>query len=422
MKQYTLIAIAFAATELTAQRPEVELSDLPAGFRVENQIEYTSLGNALRDGYLDLHITNALDLPAETGALVAGLDLVLQSRNEVALGLWDSLAANGSEEIVSIATGFAAQIRYDMGKWDRVAALFGDGPGGALMRVLATLPQQQLGAGEAVSTHLELGSQRGQPATGVSVNGNSDVWWFDTGAAFTSVSASVAEEMGIRVVDSEPIGISTATTLVVPARVGLIDELRLGEVIVNNHPVLVFPDSAMSFELPEGDSLVLRGIIGWNVIRYLKAELDYAGGSYTARLSTPYYYGTRNFSWIGYPFVRLADETGQPLLFGLDTGSGNTSIAPSLLDKLTFDDVRQDTVPIGGIGGMVETEVQIVDEFVLALTGVRIKVPEIRTETTSGAEDVFFFNADGVLGSDIARDGKLTLDYLNGYIELEREM
>lgn len=414
-----LAAVLILTTPVLAQHPAAELSPLPADFLEANRIEYTSLGKALRNGYLNLHTDQNLDLSEDTKSLVRGLEMVLKGRNRDALIHFDSLAAaTTDQDIAGAAGGFAAQIRFDEGEYATVAGIFGDGSAGRLVRRLATLQPQRILPAGLFSDRLSLGV-RGHPAIEVSVNGNTEEWWFDTGAGFTSVSESVAREMGIRSLPGDPIEIETATSITVPATVGVIDSMRLGEVLVVNHPVLIFPDESMAFELSEGDSLVIRGIVGWPLIRKLRTTLDYVNGVYSATISTPHEYGTRNFSWIGYPFVRLASADGQPLIFGLDTGSGNTSIAPNILDKLEFGSIRSDTVPIGGLGGFDETAVQIVDSLHLALTGLRVSLPDVRTETASGADDIYFFTADGVLGSDIAQHGVLTVDFPNGYLGLE---
>jgi len=162
----------------------------------------------------------------------------------------------------------------------------------------------------------------------------------------------------------------------------------------------------------------LDGIIGWTVIRSLFTELDFAGGRYTVRLSEPVPGGERNLGWLGYPVVRLADGAGQPLLLGVDTGSRNTSITENILGKTELERVRRDTVSIAGVGGSVTEEAWIGENLTLAFPAVLATLPEVQSETTSGADDILFFAADGVLGIDVAQTGVLTIDPPNGRLEL----
>jgi hypothetical protein len=116
--------------------------------------------------------------------------------------------------------------------------------------------------------------------------------------------------------------------------------------------------------------------------------------------------------------VRLADGSGQPLLFGVDTGSRNTSITPNILGKSDLGRLRRDTVRIAGVGGSVVEEAWIGESLTLAFPAALATIPEVQSETTSGAEDVLFFAADGVLGIDVAQAGVLTLDPPNGVLDL----
>ena len=199
---------------------------------------------------------------------------------------------------------------------------------------------------------------------------------------------------------------------------GVLVRLQVGEVMVRTLPVLVIADEDLTFHLPDGSSTSLDGIIGWTAIRSLFTELDFPRGRYTVRLSEPSPQGARNLGWLGYPLVRLADGGGQPLIVGVDTGSRNTSITENILGKTELGRVRRDTVRIAGVGGSVTEEAWMGDNLTLAFPSVLATIPAVQSETTSGADDVLFFAADGVLGIDVAQTGVLTIDPPNGRLEL----
>ncbi|MEM7205802.1 MAG: aspartyl protease family protein [Planctomycetota bacterium] len=382
-------------------------------------MRYDSFQDALRNGQFDFveRRDAAASLPDETRELIAGLGLLYDGRTAAALAHFQAMATDAMDANVRGLSGrFAAQLLYERRDYRQLAAIVGEpaDAGGKLVHILANLPELALESAESVGSELRPGP-RGHPFVQVTADGTDDFWVLDTGASQSVVAASVAAELGIEPV-GEPVDVTTATTIVRPARVGLLKELRLGQVLARNVPVLIYDDADLTFELPESETpILLRGVIGWPVIRELRAQLDFPARQYTAYLSEPRDYGERNFSWMGYPFVRVAAPDGQPLLFGLDTGSSNTSIGDNLFRKLTFDEVRQDTARIGGVGGFETVDVRIVDRLQLAIAGTLATLGEVRTEEESGVNDLVFFAGDGVLGSDLAQNGTMLLDFPNAH-------
>jgi hypothetical protein len=406
---------------LPDQDQEVSLRPLPEGFSVEDRQEYGSFQDALRNGQLDVAERRGLELPPLMGRLVQGLRQALDGRTRGARATLESLAFDardaGDEALGGLADAAGINLRFEAGDYDGVVAVVGADASDGLIAALAELPRQTLAPADPVSDLLRPGPG-GQAALTVSVDGQVAEWWFDTGASFSVVSRGAAREWGVEISEAGPFDIATATSRRAEARVGVLGRLHVGAVEIRNLPVLVIADEDLTFELPGGGTTSLDGILGWTAIRSLRTELDFPGGRYSARLSEPAPGGVRNLGWLGYPVVRLADGSGQPLLFGLDTGSRNTSITRNILDKSDLGRVRRDTVRIAGVGGSVAEEAWIGESLTLALPTVLATIPEVQTETTSGADDILFFAADGVLGIDVAQRGVLTVDPPNGLLEL----
>lgn len=408
-------------TPLESPLQAIVLRPLPSDFVIEDRREYPSFQDALRNGQLDVAERRGAELPPLMSRLIQGLRQALNGRTRGARATFESLAFDardeGDEALAGLADGAGVNLRFEAGDYDGVVAAVGADASDGLIAALADLPRQMLGTAAPVSDRLRAGPG-GQAALTVSVNGHVAEWWFDTGASFSVVSRGAAREWGVEVSEAGPFDIATATSRQAEARIGVLDRLHLGEVVIRNLPVLVIADEALTFELPDGGTTSLDGIIGWTAIRSLRTELDFASGRYTARLSEPTPGVDRNLGWLGYPMVRLADGSGQPLLFGLDTGSRNTSITPNILDKSDLGRLRRDTVRIAGVGGSVTEEAWIGEALTLAFPAALATIPEVQTETASGAEDILFFAADGVLGIDVAQAGVLTLDPPNGVLDL----
>ncbi len=428
-----VVALAAAASEgspgpLLAQvsppghrTQEVSLQPLPEGFSVEDRQEYESFQVALRNGQFDLAERRGQELPPMMSRLIQGLRQALDGRTRGARATFESLAFDardaGDDALAGLADGAGINLRFEAADFDGVVAAVGADASDGLIAALADLPHQTLAPADRISDRLRAGPG-GQAALAVTVNGEAAEWWYDTGASFSVVSRSAAQEWGVEISEAGPFRISTATSQEAEAHIGALDRLHVGEVEVRNLPVLIIADEDLTFELPDGGTASLDGIIGWTVIRSLFTELDFAGGRYTVRLSEPVPGGERNLGWLGYPVVRLADGAGQPLLLGVDTGSRNTSITENILGKTELERVRRDTVSIAGVGGSVTEEAWIGENLTLAFPAVLATLPEVQSETTSGADDILFFAADGVLGIDVAQTGVLTIDPPNGRLEL----
>ncbi|MFZ2030500.1 MAG: retropepsin-like aspartic protease [Vitreimonas sp.] len=75
----------------------------------------------------------------------------------------------------------------------------------------------------------------------------SSSWGVDTGAEISTISASDAARFRARIIDA-PVEVQGSTPGTAAGRIGVIDHLRLGGARVDNVPVLILPDSALTFD------------------------------------------------------------------------------------------------------------------------------------------------------------------------------
>jgi hypothetical protein len=62
----------------------------------------------------------------------------------------------------------------------------------------------------------------------------------------------------------------------------------------------------------------------------------------------------------------------------------------TVFTKLDVGNVRSDTIPIGGVGGLVETPVRIAENVRLRLSDHIVEPGDGWTEQNGGADEVFF--------------------------------
>lgn len=249
----------------------------------------------------------------------------------------------------------------------------------------------------------------GCPMAEVEVNGKKYWFWLDTGASLSIISAPAAGAAGAVFLEGQA-DVGTSTSGKVRTGFAYADSLSIGPYRFYNHPILVMDTTNLRFTLDDGRQLHIDGIIGWPALMQMRLELDFGGGFYRIRQgnsSLP-----RNFFWMGYPIVELQSEEGLPLAFGLDSGSANTSLAAPIFDKLKLTKVYRDTIKVGGAAGFEEYETRIAPKVGLQLGEYLFELEKVREERE---EHAFFFRLDGTLGSDLAREGVMVVDFPKGH-------
>ncbi|MCM4158404.1 hypothetical protein FHG64_12535 [Antarcticibacterium flavum] len=88
---------------------------------------------------------------------------------------------------------------------------------------------------------------------------------FDTGANLSTITATTAEEFGVKLLQGS-FEVNSITGEKILSRMGIAPEIRLGPVIIENALFLVFPDDALAF--PQID-FQINGILGFPVLEAL---------------------------------------------------------------------------------------------------------------------------------------------------------
>jgi len=112
----------------------------------------------------------------------------------------------------------------------------------------------------------------------------------------------------------------------------------------------------------------------------------------------------------------LMNQEGIKLNFGLDTGARKTSITDNIIQKIGINNVRIKKKIIGSAGGLEKIKSKIITDLTLILNGYALHFKNIGT---SPKKTGIFVRLDGTFGSDIAKNGAIKIDYLNGRFELK---
>lgn len=409
--------------ELAWPQPEVHLealdaADIPPETRTAPAEGLQAALQELDFGFVDRH-----EIEGPPRQLSELFETVFSSRREAALAAAAELSQRDElGGLARLAGAVHQNLLMDAGRYAELAALFAEEELPSFVAGLAALPPQRLTfVDEPFSTSMTR-SPAGPAMVEVGVSGHRLSLLVDTGASFSVLSASAAQRVGVEVGSASGFDVETSVDAPVSARIASLDELHFGRVEVSDHPVLVMADEALRFPLPDGSEWALDGIVGWNVLREGRLVLDWKRGVYEFFPSggDPPVPGEGaaepNLFWLGYPLVTCRSTDGEPLLFGLDTGSRNTSIEAPALRKLSFGEVGQQTVTIGGAGGTQEMETEVVDRLELIIHRTRVAVADVQREDHG---DAFFVTMDGTLGVDFAQQARMVVDFPRGEFRIE---
>jgi predicted aspartyl protease len=377
--------------------------------------------------HLDLDFgQNYPDSSAEARFTLA-LDLMLQGKHPEASPILDELVnTSGDSIMVFHSAQLLSGIYLQEYKWEELLALDRVLPAGLdelntinLVKGWATGSKERIHYPDEPQRLMIEKSISGVPMVKVKVNGVEQTFWIDTGAAFTVLSSDIAEKCGVGQIDGAVAQSGTSTDALIELYAGTIKKLEIGELILENHPAYIIPKENLEVKLFKILKLVkVDGILGWNAIQNLKLEIDYLNDSMVLSKPILENHGTRNFHYLTMPFVSVLDTNGVPLPFFLDTGANETTLYPSSYAYFDTSSATLTNTKVGGAGGFQTVTKLTMENQSLVLGGTRIDFEKIDGGSFLGNPDDGFVRFDGMLGSDIAKNGKLILDYQNGWCGL----
>ncbi len=269
------------------------------------------------------------------------------------------------------------------------------------------------------SSAIPLDDRSGLLMLAVEVNGRRQKFLLDTGSSLSVVASDVARQNRIRVLSGKSGSAGTATGLKVGFRPALIQDLRLGSLSIQNHPVMVISRRDMMFRLKLIHISRLErfdGILGWNALRHLRLEIDLKQKRLLFTRAGSAGSAERNLFGFDTPLVRLRTPEGRTLYFLLDTGANRTSLTEHILRKTSIRDPFFVSGRVFSVGGSEKIKLQIVPHVRLVLDEREMPFRDIRLFPELSL--LGFFHLDGRLGSDLFSFGAVVLDGAAGRIEL----
>ena len=258
-------------------------------------------------------------------------------------------------------------------------------------------------------------SLSGSPVISVKVNGVIKNFWVDTHAFLSVLSSDIAEECNIQFNKNEVAKAGTATSHKVDFFPAVADKIEIGELTIENHPVIIIPKKNMEFRVFGMRIIKIDGIIGWNAIRNMYLEIDYNKEVLTIRKPFDQKNKERNLYYLEGPIVEFKTAEGLSLNFGLDTGANCTNAFNNILSKIDTVGFKKGHSFVGGAGGKEKIKTRIIPEIQLILNDISIDYTNLRINPSSNET---FLYRDGLLGIDILNNRSMIIDASNGVCRL----
>lgn len=377
-----------------------------------NLIKYSDKQDYLKN--LDFAAMSQDKAPEEVRQFSEIMKLIADNKQTKAIGKIQEAINQGKESWKTIYLGLAVELLEDIGHYQAV------GPFPQFAKKTSKYFAQFPAETQHEISHTELWRYGqtlfGQPTIEVNANGiKVHDAWMDSGAEVSHIARSLADQLGLQYSEEEKVIISTVNSKTIYAMPTFLDSLIIGNVLVKNHPIMVFEDENQVFGT---DSVFVKVslTLGWPLIRNLKVVLDGKQHQYQAHLSGKEESGYQNLFWLGFPGLKVNAPNGQSLIFGLDLGLSSSELKSNILKKVKLENISTETILVGGVGGNEKIEVQTVKNFECHLSGVKIHFDEL---IIRGNVDFYFIHQDGTIGSDVLKGNVVTINFKNGQFNLQ---
>jgi len=422
-----LIGIVIAANSCSVNVNTGDLNVVPIEEKIITQpipiSAYTEYWDAIQ--HFDFDYINRYDVSDNQRNFVRGLELVMDGNYEDAEELYLTLFQSSDDSLYKENVAEILQsILSHHSDWEALIILDSQLPGGLddqnTVGFARAFQKANAECYHFPDNVIELPTDlsiSGVPMVEVWVNGKKQTFWIDTGAEMTVLSSDIAEICGVENLSDDKIVLGTSTKHTVESWPGMIEEFRVGELTISNHPVIIIDKKDLEFRLFKIIRLLkIDGIIGWNAIKNLTMEIDYKNGLTVIRKPEKQIIDQRNFYHVCTPFLTLSDTTGTPFRMFFDTGANSTKFHDPALIKVDTTELSYGNAIIGGAGGTQRIRQIVLPATSLIIGNHRLDFKQMEAYG-DGKKDFFYY--DGVIGSDIAKLGTLILDFQNGRCELK---
>ncbi len=242
----------------------------------------------------------------------------------------------------------------------------------------------------------------------IEINGQSVPFIFDTGANISTVTASFAAKLGLKIIEAS-ILVGSITGNKVKSRLAVAPAMKIGNATVRNVVFLVFEDKDL---LISQINFQINAIVGFPVIEALKEITITRGGE----VFIPARAGKRadqNLCLDDLTPLIAGVYKGKRLAFTFDTGANSSSLYPPFF-KAYEEEIKATGISqpekITGAGGSKDIPAYRVDNIAMTFSGREARLTSVKVLTQETLDNSRYFY--GNLGQDLIRQfEKMTLNF-----------
>jgi len=247
----------------------------------------------------------------------------------------------------------------------------------------------------------------------VSINNENVDFVFDTGANFSVIVESLANSLGMKLIDAK-VKVGAATDIKVDAKISVCDELKIENITLHNVVFLVLPDETLDFGIYK-----IKGILGNPVIRAFE-EIRINKNNLLTVPQKSSDDNLLNLCFSGFTPVILVSHKNDSLSLTFDSGAMRT-----MLYKPFFNLYKKDLegkyelvdIIVGGAGGNQKVKGYNINEVILQAGNLSATLNKVSLLSEStGKKNTDFY---GNLGQDyISQFNEMIINFKNSFIRL----
>jgi predicted aspartyl protease len=278
---------------------------------------------------------------------------------------------------------------------------------------LAAAPRQTVASSQPLKTPMLIDAV-GLKRSSLTINGIIAEGVLDTGANLSTVTASMAARLHLRMLKVKAT-VGSSTQAAVNTQLGIADRLELAGVSLRNVVFLVMPDEQLQVPVP-GYRLDL--IIGFPVFRAMSAVRFDGNSAFTPLGSSAAAQRGSQTRFDGSNILISAQINGEETALQLDTGAAQTALSgvfakahPEIVSQLKVTDAH-----VAGAGGTVSTKVANWENVRIAIGDRLATLALLQIDADPGAG---IGKYPGVIGQDLLNQfSSFEIDFIHRRFEL----
>jgi predicted aspartyl protease len=232
--------------------------------------------------------------------------------------------------------------------------------------LLKDAPAQTISFDGAIDLATDRSPQIGTIETNLRVNGVEQAWIMDTGANISTVSASFAAKLGLKLSNgaAQTTGITGAENKL---QIAILPEMKLGGATIRNVVLMVLDDDSLNVPVGNKEKYQINAILGYPVLAALGRFTFTKDGHFLAGPDSPSGQGGARLYMDELTPLLECEVENRKALFSFDTGADDSVLSDRFQHDFpdAFKGVRKKKYGLAGAGGAMQMKAYYLPEVQL---------------------------------------------------------